>query len=62
MSAAVSTIQDFSPFHFGEQQVQTRTGVREASENLGRLVIRDTLDDYHKAFFEELNHIHVGVR
>lgn len=41
-----------SPFHPGEQAVQTRAGVRKQAESVGR-VIRDEMPDQHRTFFAQ---------
>jgi uncharacterized protein len=43
-----------SPFHAGEQAMQTRTGVRSRMEIAGRRVIRDFMPEQHRELFEEL--------
>jgi hypothetical protein len=40
-----------SPFHPGEQAVQTRAGVRAQIEAVGRRVVRDAMPDQHRQFF-----------
>lgn len=49
-----------SPFHIGEQQLQTRFGVREKMERFGRQVIRDYMPDQHRDFYSQLPFIFVG--
>jgi predicted pyridoxine 5'-phosphate oxidase superfamily flavin-nucleotide-binding protein len=49
-----------SPFHSGERDVQTLVGVRERSEHLGQLVIRNNLPGAHKAFLSKLPFVLVG--
>lgn len=43
-----------SPFHAGEQAVQTRLGVRDRVEKMGQRMVRDFMPDEHRAFFEDL--------
>ena len=49
-----------SPFHAGEQELQSRAGVREKLEQVGRRVIRDHIPDQHRAFYETLPFLLVG--
>ncbi len=49
-----------SPFHRGEQEVQTRLGVREKMEEMGQRFIRDYMPDEHQAFFAQLPFLLVG--
>lgn len=51
---------DDSPYHAGEQAVQTRAGQREDSERMGHKMIRSQLPDQHRAFFEQLPFVLVG--
>ncbi len=50
-----------SPFHPGEQAVQTRLGVREKMENFGRRVIRDYMPDQHREFYYQLPFLLLGM-
>ena len=50
-----------SPFHRGEQEVQTRVGVRESSENIGRRFIRSYLPAEHNAFYSQLPFVLIGA-
>jgi len=45
---------DDSPFHAGEQALQSRCGVRERIEAVGRSMIRDHMPEPHRAFFANL--------
>lgn len=54
-----STINE-SPFHKGEQAIQTRLGVRESMEKFGKMVIRDHLPQQHRDFYQQLPFIVVG--
>ena len=49
-----------SPFHRGEREVQSRLGVREQIEDIGRRFIRDHLPDEHRAFYESLPYLLIG--
>ena len=49
-----------SPFHAGEQALQTRAGVRERAERSGRRMIRDFMPDQHRELFEKLPYVIVG--
>ncbi|RZL01790.1 MAG: flavin-nucleotide-binding protein [Rubrivivax sp.] len=50
-----------SPFHPGEQQLQSLTGVREVMETRGRQMIRDHMPDQHRDFFATLPFIVIGA-
>ena len=50
-----------SPFHAGEQAVQTRMGVREKVENIGRRIIRDYMPDQHREFYALLPFLIIGT-
>jgi hypothetical protein len=50
-----------SPFHRGEQAVQTRVGVRDKTEDFGRRVIRDHLPDQHREFYRGLAFVLAGT-
>ena len=54
--AAIET----SPFHSGEQEIQSRLGVREQIENVGQRFIRDYLPDDHRQFYPQLPMLLVG--
>lgn len=43
-----------SPFHAGEQSVQTRAGVREKAEQTGTRLIRAFMPEQHREFFAQL--------
>lgn len=49
-----------SPFHRGEQEAQTRVGVRDRAEQLGRQVVRDFMPDQHRQFYNQLPLLLVG--
>ncbi|HET9955528.1 MAG TPA: pyridoxamine 5'-phosphate oxidase family protein [Polyangiaceae bacterium] len=55
-----STASDISPYHPGESELQTRVGVREQAERMGRKLIRSYMPDEHQELFEKLNFIVVG--
>ena len=52
--------REASPFHAGEQALQTRAGVRERAERAGRRMIRDFMPDEHRALFETLPYVVIG--
>jgi predicted pyridoxine 5'-phosphate oxidase superfamily flavin-nucleotide-binding protein len=49
-----------SPFHPGERAVQSRVGVRDRIEDIGRRVIRDHMPDQHREFFAQQPFLLVG--
>ncbi len=49
-----------SPFHAGEQAVQTRYGMRERMESAGRRVVRGFMPDEHRELFQKLPYLFVG--
>ncbi|MBV1921431.1 MAG: pyridoxamine 5'-phosphate oxidase family protein [Pseudomonadales bacterium] len=49
-----------SPFHRGEQAVQSRLGVREKMERFGSRVIRDHMPEQHRDFYQQLPFVFVG--
>ena len=49
-----------SPFHKGEQAIQSRLGVRERMERFGSRVIRDFMPEQHREFYKQLPFIFVG--
>jgi hypothetical protein len=49
-----------SPFHAGERGVQTRLGIRDRVEGIGRRFIRDYLPEQHRAFFAMLPFLLIG--
>ena len=51
---------DESPFHKGEIAIQSRLGIRDKMEPLGRKLIRDHMPDEHQAFFASLPMFAVG--
>ena len=50
-----------SPFHAGEQTIQSLAGVRDRMERKGRAVIRDYMPEQHQAFFAALPFMVVGL-
>lgn len=50
-----------SPFHAGEQTIQSLAGVRDRMELRGRAVIRDYMPEQHRAFFAALPFMVVGM-
>lgn len=53
---------DASPFHAGEQAVQTRLGVRDDIEPWARRVVRPVLTAQHRAFFADLPFVVAAAR
>ncbi|HNP35390.1 MAG TPA: pyridoxamine 5'-phosphate oxidase family protein [Woeseiaceae bacterium] len=51
-----------SPFHVGEQQVQTRVGVRDAIEPWARRVVRPFMPDQHREFYAQLPFVVAAAR
>ncbi len=49
-----------SPFHKGEQYIQTQLGVRDKMEQVGRKVIRDYLPEQHQEFYRQLSYLFIG--
>lgn len=49
-----------SPFHQGEQEVQTRLGVRDKIEEIGQRFIRCYLPDQHRKIYEQLPYLFIG--
>jgi len=59
-SEAVMTTKELpSPWHAGERALQTRAGVGERMERVGRN-IRDFMPDQHRAFFAQLPFLVIG--
>ncbi len=50
-----------SPFHSGEIALQARLGVAERMDRQGRAVVRPYMPDQHRAFFEALPFLMIGV-
>jgi uncharacterized protein len=50
-----------SPFHAGEQTIQSLAGVRDRIELKGRAIIRDYMPEQHRAFFAALPFMVVGL-
>ena len=49
-----------SPFHPGEQQIQSQLGVREQVEHVGQRFIRDYLPGGHRQFYSQLPMVLMG--
>jgi len=49
-----------SPFHAGEQAIQTHMGVRDKMERFGNKVIRSFMPEQHRYFYQQLPFIFVG--
>ena len=58
----MQTSSDPSPFHAGEQQVQSRLGVRESIEPWARKVVRPCLSEEHRSFYASLPFLVVAAR
>ncbi|MEO0420692.1 MAG: pyridoxamine 5'-phosphate oxidase family protein [Pseudomonadota bacterium] len=54
--------QDASPFHAGEQTMQSRAGVREQTEQWGRQIVRSHLPEQHRDFYSQLPFVVVAAR
>jgi predicted pyridoxine 5'-phosphate oxidase superfamily flavin-nucleotide-binding protein len=50
-----------SPFHTGEQTIQSLAGVRDLMERKGRAVIRNYMPEQHRSFFAALPFLVVGL-
>lgn len=50
-----------SPFHAGEQWVQSRVGVREKAEQIGSRMIHSVMPEQHREFFAQLPALLVAV-
>lgn len=53
-------LQPASPWHAGEIAVQSRFGVAERMEQVGRVAVRPFMPDQHRAFFAQLPFVLVG--
>lgn len=51
-----------SPFHSGEQALQTHAGMRERLEAVGQVALRDHMPDQHRELFGKLPTLLVGVQ
>ncbi|MGQ7848219.1 FAD-binding oxidoreductase [Granulosicoccus sp. 3-233] len=60
MSAATTVVPDDSPFHWGELELQTRTGSRESLAAYTNKAIRSFMPDQHRQFFEDLPFVVLG--
>lgn len=56
-----SSTSDASPFHAGEQALQTRVGRREMMETFGRQAMRPFMPDQHREFFSQLPFLVIGA-
>lgn len=52
--------QEMSPFHEGEQAIQTRLGIRDKMERFGHRFIRNFMPDQHRRFYEGLPFLILG--
>lgn len=50
-----------SPFHRGEQEIQSRLGIRDKMEKLGRRIIRNEMPEANREFFAQLSLLFVGT-
>ncbi len=50
-----------SPFHRGEKEIQSRLGIRERMEEMGRRVIGDRIPEKHLGFFARLPLLTIGT-
>ncbi len=50
-----------SPFHPGEQEIQSKLGTRKRSEKIGQHAIRDHLPDQHREFYAQLPYVFLGA-
>lgn len=62
MKPAASDRTKDSPFHAGEQAVQSRLGVREQIEPWARRVVRDHLPEEHREFYAALPFVVAAAR
>lgn len=60
MTSPLNNPNTLSPFHRGEQAIQTRLGVRDKMERFGRQVIRDFMPEQHQAFYNQLPFVFAG--
>lgn len=51
-----------SPFHAGEQEIQSKASVRELAERMGRRMIRSSLPEQHCEFFASLPFVVIAGR
>ncbi len=61
-ASEVTLMPSASPFHEGEQRVQTRLGVRDQIEPWARQVVRAYLPEEHRAFHESLPFLVAAAR
>jgi len=62
MQPRQQTETDASPFHIGEQAVQSRLGVRESIEPWARQIVRPFLPDQHRQFYTQLPFVVAAAR
>jgi ferredoxin-NADP reductase/predicted pyridoxine 5'-phosphate oxidase superfamily flavin-nucleotide-binding protein len=62
MQPVLDTRNPASPFHAGEQAVQSRLGVRQAIEPWARKVVRPFLPDQHREFYSQLPFVVASAR
>ena len=60
MSQINPTDEATSPFHIGEQQIQSRVNKRQQMESFGRQAIRSYMPDQHRDFFKQLAFAVIG--
>ena len=60
--SSTATETTASPFHAGEQAVQTRLGVREIIEPWARRVVRPFLTPEHRSFYASLPYLVIAAR
>ena len=60
MSAVTTIVPDDSPFHWGELELQTRTGSRESVAAFTTKAIRAFMPDQHRQFYEQLPFVVLG--
>ena len=57
----MSSSNDQSPFHRGEQAIQDKLGVRERTEKIGHIAILGHLPDQHREFYAQLAFVFIGA-
>ena len=57
----MATTEFESPFHRGEQEIQSLLGVREQVEEMGRRFIRNYLPEQHQEFYARLPYLLLGT-
>lgn len=56
----LNNTEDLSPFHQGEQALQSKAGVREQTETIGKRIVRPYMPDQHREFYTQLPFLMVG--